>query len=305
MKTPNILILSLLLIAGLITTACGTSEEEQNATVTRIAADVLATQTAGAPTPTPAPTETPIPTLTPTPEPTSSPTTTPPPSDTPEPTLTPTAKPALSEGVVSNIVAEEISNLLTGELNQGPVPDGAVACFQSESASEVGFSYSAWSPDEKHLATVLGEIEFGPVKGSKIIIWDMTTLKPLTSLEGQSPKIYRIAWSPDGSRLAAGSSEDRLSTEGFIHVWDMTTYELAHTLTLDTGWPDIMAWSPDGTRLASKAGENGIIIWNVETGEVSNSRDGHDKRIVSLAWSPDGTRLASGSVDHTITTMSH
>lgn len=66
MKVEMALILLLLFIIGLLS-ACGPTEEEQNATVTQIVAGIYLTQTAGAPTPTAVPTETPSPTKTPTP----------------------------------------------------------------------------------------------------------------------------------------------------------------------------------------------------------------------------------------------
>lgn len=79
--------------------ACGPSEEEQNATATQIAANIFGTQTAEAPTytPTPLPTETPTPTntATPTSTPTDTPTATPTPLPTDTPTVTPTPTPDL------------------------------------------------------------------------------------------------------------------------------------------------------------------------------------------------------------------
>lgn len=212
---------------------------------------------------------------------------------------TPEPVPDLSEGIVSNVVEEEFKHFLTRDSGQGPLPVGAIACFQSDATSEIGFSYAAWSPDAKYLATVLGEVEFGPVKGSKIILWDIATLKPQAILKGQTDKIYSIAWSPSGNRLASGSSERRTAS-GYIHVWDTATNEPVYALALNTGWPDILVWSPDGTRVATKAGGHGIIIWNVDTGEVLNTLGSHEGRILSLAWSPDGASLASGSLDHTV-----
>jgi hypothetical protein len=96
-KLKKKMFLALVIILALVLlSACGPSEEEQNATGTQIAANIFGTQTAEAPThtPTPLPTDTPTPTntATPTPLPTDTPTPTPTPlpTDTPTPTETPT-----------------------------------------------------------------------------------------------------------------------------------------------------------------------------------------------------------------------
>ncbi len=89
------------LLTSAILAACGPSQAELNAQATKIAANILATQTAEAPTLTPTPTltstPTPIPTPTLTPTPTS--TDTPTPTDTPRPMATRAwvSPPALAE----------------------------------------------------------------------------------------------------------------------------------------------------------------------------------------------------------------
>ncbi len=80
----------------LLLSACGPSEEEQAATITRIAADVFASQTAGAPTSTATATNTATPTATtiPTNTPTATPTATAAATATPIETATPKETPA-------------------------------------------------------------------------------------------------------------------------------------------------------------------------------------------------------------------
>jgi basic membrane protein A len=93
---------SLLVVTALLLSACGTSQEDLDATATQIAAEIFATQTAQAPTatptftPTPTPTDTPTLTPTPTPTDTPSPTPTPTPTPTPPPTDTPTPTPPVA-----------------------------------------------------------------------------------------------------------------------------------------------------------------------------------------------------------------
>lgn len=93
MNTRFSWILISLVIAGLMS-ACGPSQAEQEATVTRVAERIFATQTAQAPTATmtftPSPTPTEAPTSTPTPLPTNTPTPVPTQTAIPTPTRVPT-----------------------------------------------------------------------------------------------------------------------------------------------------------------------------------------------------------------------
>jgi hypothetical protein len=72
---------SMLLLLNLVLVACGPSQEELDATETKVAADAFATQTANAPTATATFTATLEPTSTFTPEPSSTPTSAPPPTE--------------------------------------------------------------------------------------------------------------------------------------------------------------------------------------------------------------------------------
>ena len=77
-------------------------------------------------------------------------------------------------------------------------------------------------------------------------------------------------------------------------------FKLRHTLW---GHKDVIlgiAWSPDGLMLASGSGDDTLLIWNTETGELHKALKGHNRRVRCVSWSPDGKNLASGSADDTI-----
>ncbi|KAG8718583.1 hypothetical protein FRC09_012438 [Ceratobasidium sp. 395] len=60
--------------------------------------------------------------------------------------------------------------------------------------------------------------------------------------------------------------------------------------------------SPDGRLVASgSAGDNGVCVWDVHTGQVvAGPLKGHTGHVYSVAFSSDGGKVASGSKDNTI-----
>jgi WD40 repeat protein len=69
-----------------------------------------------------------------------------------------------------------------------------------------------------------------------------------------------VAFSPDGSMLASGSSEE-------IRLWSIKTGESLLTLTGHSGSVQCVAFSPDGSVLASGSAEGEIRLWSTKTGK--------------------------------------
>ncbi len=79
---------------------------------------------------------------------------------------------------------------------------------------------------------------------------------------GRSPSlphasiVYAVAFSPDGSRLAAGCADNS------IRLWDVATrYEVAE-LRGHRAYVHALAFSPDGTRLVSASGDYTLRVWD-------------------------------------------
>jgi WD40 repeat protein len=145
----------------------------------------------------------------------------------------------------------------------------------------------AFSPDGKRLASASDGTWDRTKKayvGGEVKVWDAQTGQELLSLKGHTGAVGSVAFSPDGKRLAGGST-----------VWDAQTGQELLTIQGASG---SVAFSPDGKRLAGAAGRE-VKVWEAQTGQELLSLQGHTSQ-TSVAFSPDGKRLASACRDNTV-----
>jgi WD40 repeat protein len=116
----------------------------------------------------------------------------------------------------------------------------------------------------------------------------------LFTLYGHTRPVQCVCFSPDGTRLATGS------TDNTARLWDARTgsplLELRGHLQPVLG----VCFSPDGTRLATGSWDSTARLWDARTGAVLLELKGHTNQVCGVAFSPDGSRLATGSRDRTI-----
>jgi WD40 repeat protein len=102
--------------------------------------------------------------------------------------------------------------------------------------------------------------------------------------------ITSLACSPDGTRLATGTSD------GAVQIWNATTGEEILATKGHADGVHGLAFSPDGSRLASASRDKTVKEWDVATGREVRCFP-HPTIVWSVTYSPDGRRLVSGSSD--------
>jgi WD40 repeat protein len=61
-----------------------------------------------------------------------------------------------------------------------------------------------------------------------------------------------------------------------------------------------MAVTPDVQQLVSGSSDNTIKVWELESGQMLRSLEGHTESVTSVAVTPDGQHVVSGSGDNTV-----
>jgi hypothetical protein len=130
-----------------------------------------------------------------------------------------------------------------------------------------------------------------------IQLWDLASLQQVGLLVGASGGISTMAFSPDGSMLAAGSYG---GTTKSVFLWRFETQELIGVLGRYAANVGSVAFGPNGQFLAQDVyWEETIHLWDVEHQDELGLLTGHDpdKRggTGGLAFTSNGKWLISGS----------
>lgn len=117
-------------------------------------------------------------------------------------------------------------------------------------------------------------------------------------LVGLAERIQKLAWSPDGKKIAiTGGSPARM---GEIQIWDVAAkkLELSKSLTFDTLYG--ASWSPDGKQLAFGCGDNAVRAIDTTTGKETLFMGGHSDWALDTVWGVDGKHVVSCGRDMSV-----
>ena len=155
----------------------------------------------------------------------------------------------------------------------------------------------AFSPDGRTLAagTSAGTLWLWHLPGpAALAAGAAPAALPGMPLTGPADSVSGVAFSPDGSELAASSKDFK------VWLWRVKPGRAVPdgSLTGAGNWVNTVAFSPDGRSLAAGTSDAKVLVWSLATRQVT-AKLPHPQPVTSVAWDgPD--RIAAGGADGTV-----
>lgn len=118
-------------------------------------------------------------------------------------------------------------------------------------------------------------------------------LSPKTDIKASRNQISTLAFSPDGSLLAAGDLRGRVLVFKVADGSLVTDRWTAHTARITS-----LAWNKDGTHVASGSLDTNIFVWSLANpGDWLEVNNAHREGVNGVAWVDGSSKIASAGAD--------
>lgn len=142
--------------------------------------------------------------------------------------------------------------------------------------------YLAFSPDYQKL--------LGVEANRSISVWEVSSGKLLSRLQGHEAIVEQAHFSPDGQRIVS-ASQDRTA-----RIWDVESGELL--TVLHHPHPVISTqFSPDGQQVVTTSSDGIARVMDAGTGALRVALTGHQGGVLDVSFNPDGRMLVTASED--------
>ncbi len=148
-----------------------------------------------------------------------------------------------------------------------------------------------FSPNGEWLATASHEVSYGDTEGA-VKLWRVDDGSLIGNFESyDDARVESVDFSPDGELIA-------ICTNDQIRICNVD--DDTQKTIIEQDYVQSAVFSPDGQIIASVSFDDNVYLWQVETGALLATFEGHENSIEQLAFSPNGEILASASIDHTV-----
>ena len=186
------------------------------------------------------------------------------------------------------------------------------ACQWNLRSWEHDYLYTLFSSGHRILhghTRPVDHVAFSP-NGRHVVSADRFTIRIFDVASGQQIAVIddlegvtSLAYSPDGTRVASGLENGRVT------LWDSATGREMPTPWKHGATPasnhfigpvNCIAFSPDGTQLAAGADNGSVVRWNLKDPSEWMILDDHTESVTAVAYSRDGKCIASGARDKSV-----
>ena len=150
----------------------------------------------------------------------------------------------------------------------------------------------AVDPSGSFLAVASGT----PGKLGEVKLFDRRSGELVNDLLVSEDSMFDVAWSPDGSRLAACGADGSIAIFTFAQD-SMETSEPVRLIEDHADWVHSVAWSPDGQRIVSTSRDKTAKVFDARSGKRLITFGGHNQNVTEAAFLADGQRVVSGGDD--------
>lgn len=179
--------------------------------------------------------------------------------------------------------------------------DGKVYAFGAERGAEAGVAPAHEKPVVAVGGAGLSIGADGSMRtGALLPTWKLQLT--MESTEASKPPIDRVlalAFSPDGKILASGGGVP--SRDGELLLWNAADGTLLREISgahSDTVFD--LSFTQDGALLASAGADKFARVFDVKTGKLVRSFEGHTNHVLGVAWNRTGRTLATSGADEVI-----
>ena len=141
----------------------------------------------------------------------------------------------------------------------------------------------SWSPDGQYLAAACGT----PGLVGQVWLFRMSDPPVGKTIDRIADAFCTVCFSPDGTRLAAGGSDNA------IHLYDVPSGKPILRIEQHADWVTDVAFSPDGARLVSASRDKSCRVFDAKTGAAQTAFLESQDTLYAATWSADGKRIYS------------
>ncbi len=130
-----------------------------------------------------------------------------------------------------------------------------------------------------------------PGRNGETLVVDLSRGTVAHKLPGSKDTVLAACFSPDGSLLAFGG------TDNIIHLFHASDWKQAWQAEAHADWIMALAFSADGNELASVGRDRSARVLDAHSGEIQFTFADHQSAVRSVAFDPTTETAISGAVD--------